>query len=132
MSYYIISTDHCVFLTCEGISSLDEMTAAWREVRDELAPKNLDRVLVDVTALRTSPTTAELFDLAKLFWHDGFPGFGRIALVVRWEQSRWAKSLEMLVRTLGMWLTVFVSEEQAEAWVLEGTQDEQVVEAFAQ
>jgi hypothetical protein len=108
------------------------MTAAWREVRDELAPKNLDRVLVDVTALRTSPTTAELFDLAKLFWHDGFPGFGRIALVVRWEQSRWAKSLEMLVRTLGMCLTVFASEEQAETWVLEGTQDEQVVEAFAQ
>jgi hypothetical protein len=67
MSYYIISTDHCVFLTCEGISSLDEMTAAWREVRDELAPKNLDRVLVDVTALRTSPTTAELFDLQSCF-----------------------------------------------------------------
>lgn len=132
MSYYIISTDHCVFLTCEGISSLDEMTAAWREVRDELAQKSLNRVLVDVTALRTNPTTGELFDLAKLFWHDGSPGFGRIALVVRWDQSRLAKSLEMLVRTLGMWLTVFVSEEQAEAWVLEGIRDEQAVEAFAQ
>ena len=132
MSYYIISTDHCVFLTCEGISSLDEMTAAWREVRDELAQKSLNRVLVDVTALRTNPTTGELFDLAKLFWHDGSPGFGRIALVVRCDQSRLAKSLEMLVRTLGMWLTVFVSEEQAEAWVLEGIRDEQAVEAFAQ
>jgi hypothetical protein len=131
MSYYIISTDHCVFLTCEGISSLDEMTAAWREVRNELAEKSLNRVLVDVTALQTSPTTAELFDLAKLFWHDGFPGFGRIALVVRCDQSRLAKSLEMLVRTLGMWLTVFVSEEQGEAWVWEGTLDEQAVEAFA-
>ena len=131
MSYYIISTDNCVFLTCEGISSLNEMTAAWREVRDELAQKSLNRVLVNVTALRTSPTTAELFDLAKLFWRD-FPQGGRIALVVRWEQSRWAKSLEMLVRTLGMWLTVFVSEEQAEAWVLLGTHDEQAVEAFAQ
>ncbi len=132
MSYYIISTDHCVFLTCAGISSLDEMTAAWREARGELAEKGLNRVLVDVTALRTSPTTTELFDLAKLFWHDGVPGFGRMALVVRWDQSRLAKSLEMLVRTPGMWLTVFVSEEQAEAWVLEGTQDEQAVEAFAQ
>jgi len=131
MSYYIISTDYCVFLTCEGISSLDEMTAAWREVRNELAEKSLNRVLVDVTALQTSPTTAELFDLAKLFWHDGFPGFGRIALVVRCDQSRLAKSLEMLVRTLGMWLTVFVSEEQGEAWVWEGTLDEQAVEAFA-
>ncbi|MGA2787408.1 MAG: hypothetical protein ABSF60_07760, partial [Verrucomicrobiota bacterium] len=127
MSYYIISTGHCVFLTCEGISSLDEMTAAWREVRVELVEKRLNRVLVDVTALRTSPTTAELFDLAKLFWRDGFPGFGRIALVVRWDQSKLAKLLEMLVRTFGMWLTVFVSEEQAEAWVLEGTQDETAV-----
>ena len=131
MSYYIISTRKCVFLTCKGISSLDEMTAVWREVRDELAQKSLNRVLVDVTALRTSPTTAELFDLAKLFWHDDFPGFGRMALMVRWDQSRVAKALEMLVRTLGMWLTVFVSEEQGEAWVLEGTQDEPAVEAFA-
>ena len=132
MSYYLISTDHCVFLTCEGLSSLDEMTAAWREVRDELAEKSLNRVLVDVTALRTSPTTAALFDLAKLLYHDGFPGFERIALVVRWDQSKLAKLLEMMVRTLGMWLTVFVSEEQAEAWILEGTQNEQTVEAFAQ
>ena len=131
MSYSIISTDNCVFLICEGISSLDEMTAAWREVRDELAEKSLNRVLVDVTALRTSPTTAELFDLAKLFWQD-FPASGRIAFVIRWDQSRFAKLIEMLVRALGMWLTVFVSEEQAEAWVLEGTRDEQIVEAFAQ
>jgi hypothetical protein len=131
MSYCIISTDSCVFLTCEGISSLDETTAAWREVRDELAEKSLNRVLVDVTALQTSPDTDELFDLAKLFWRN-FPQGGRIALVVRWDQSRLAKLLEMLVRTLGMWLTVFVSEEQAEAWILEGTQDEQAVEAFAQ
>src|SRR5208282_2134868 len=74
---------------------------------------------------------AHEFDLAKLFWRD-FPQGGRIALVVRWDQSRLAKLLEMLVRTLGMWLTVFVSEEQGEAWVLEGTQDEHAVEAFAQ
>jgi hypothetical protein len=31
MSYYIISTNQCVFLTCEGISSLNEMTVAWGE-----------------------------------------------------------------------------------------------------
>ena len=117
MSYHIISTDNCVFLTCAGISSLEEITAAWREVRAELAHKNLNRVLVDVTSLRTIPATAELFDLAKLFWQDGFPGFGRMALVIRWEQSRSAKLLEMLVRAVGMYLTVFVSEEQAEAWI---------------
>ena len=130
MSYSIISTNNCVFLACEGISSLDEMTAAWREVRGELAEKSLHRVLVDVTALQTSPTTAELFDLAKLFWRD-FPQDGRMAFVVRWDQSRLAKPLEMLVRTFGMWLTVFVSVDQAEAWVLDGTQNEQTVEAWS-
>jgi hypothetical protein len=132
LSYHIIPTDNCVFLTCEGNFSLNEMAAAWTEVRDKLVEKSLNRVLVDVTALRTSPTTADLFDLAKLFWHNGRPEFGRTALVVRWDQSKVAKLFEMLIRTVGVWLTVFVSEEQAEAWVLEGTQYEETVKAFAQ
>lgn len=51
MSFSINSTVYCVFLTCEGISSLDEMTAARREVRDELTQKSLNRVFVNVTAL---------------------------------------------------------------------------------
>ena len=130
MSYSIISTNNCVFLACEGISSLDEMTAAWREVRGELAEKSLHRVLVDVTALQSSLDMKELFDLAKLIWQD-FPESGRMALVVRWDQARFAKSLEMLVRTVGIYLTVFVSEEQAEAWILENAKATQLVEEFA-
>src|SRR5271157_1641754 len=131
MPYFIIPADNCAFLTCEGNYSLDEATTAWREVQKVLAEREWERALVDVTALQTSPDTEELFDLAKLFWRD-FPQGGRIALVVRWDQSRLAKLLEMLVRTLGMWLTVFVSEEQAEAWVLEGTPGEPAVAAVAQ
>jgi hypothetical protein len=116
MSYYIITTDDCVFLTSEGFFSLDNMTAAWKEVRVELAEKRLNRVLVDVTALQNGPDMAELFDLAKLFWRN-FPKSGRMALVVRWDQSTLAKLLETLLRSVGVYLTVFVSEEMAEAWI---------------
>ena len=120
-----IQKEKCVFLTCTGDMTLSEMTTAWREVQLVLAELGWKRILVNVTALQIGPDMEELFDLAKLFWHDGSPGFGRIALVVRWDQSRSAQLLEMLVRPLGMWLRVFVSGEQAEAWVLEGTQNEQ-------
>ena len=130
MRHLINPADNCVLLICEGHYSLDGVTTAWREVQKAMAEREWERALVDVTALRTNPDTDDLFDLAKLFWRD-FPPGGRMALVVRWDESRSAKSVEMLVRTLGMWLTVFVSEAQGEAWVLEGTQDEQAVEAFA-
>jgi len=115
MSHFIIPTDNGAFLTCEGNYSLEEITTAWREVREVLAEREWERTLVKVTALQAGPATEELFDLAKLFWRD-FPSGGRIALVVRWDQSRLAKSLEMLVRSVGTGLTVFVSEEQAKVW----------------
>ncbi|MGB7768213.1 MAG: STAS/SEC14 domain-containing protein [Verrucomicrobiia bacterium] len=131
MSYFIVPTDNCVFLTCEGDIPLTAMTNAWQEVQALLAEKGRERVLVDVTTMKTSPPMEALFDLAKLFWRD-IPKSGRMALVVRWDQTRFAKSLEMLVRTVGIYLTVFVSEEQAEAWVGQGSQFEHTVKAFAQ
>jgi hypothetical protein len=107
-----------VFLTCTGDMTLSEMTTAWREVQLVLAELGWKRILVDVTALQTGPDTAELFDLAKLFWHD-FPPSGRMALVVRWGQSTLAKLLETLLRSVGVYLTVFVSKAMAEAWIVE-------------
>ena len=130
MSYFIVPTNNCVFLICDCDMPLAEMTNVWREVQETLAGTNQKRVLVDVTAFQTSLDMKELFDLAKLFWQD-FPESGRIALVVRWDQTRFAKSLEMLVRTVGIYLTVFVSEEQAEAWILENAKDTQPAEEFA-
>ena len=123
MPYFINPAweNKCVFLPCEGDMSLAEMTIAWRAVQELLAETGWKRVWVDLTAQRTSPEMGELFDLAKLIWRD-FPQGGRIALVVRWDQSRLAKLLEMLVRSVGIYLTVFVSEERAEAWILEESQ----------
>lgn len=123
--HYLVNPDeeaNCLFLTCEGDLSLAETTTAWGEVQESLAETGWKRVLVDVTALQTSPDTEELFDLAKLIWR-GFPPGGRIALVVRWEQSRSAKLLEMLVRGVGIYLTVFVGEEQADAWIRDNSTD---------
>jgi len=111
-----------VFLTCNGYIPLTEATEAWQEVQSWLVTRHWRRVLVDVTALQTAPEIGQLFDLAKLVWRD-FPQGGRMALVVRWDQSRLAKLLEMLVRSVGLYLTVFVSGEQAEAWILGESQD---------
>lgn len=112
-----------MFLNCAGDMTLREMTTAWREVQVALAELGGKRILADVTALQGGPETAELFDLAKLVWRD-FPQTGRMALVVRWDQSALAKSLESVLRSVGIYLTVFVSKEMAEAWVAEGLNED--------
>ena len=98
--------------------TLAEMKAAWRGVHTLLDEFGWNRILVDATALKSDPDTGELFDLAKLLWQN-LPQSGRIALLVGWEQSTFAKLLETLVRSVGVYLTVFVSEEMAEAWIVE-------------
>ena len=130
MSYLIVPSYRYVFLVCEDDMTLAEITTAWREVQDALAGMRKKRVLVDVTALKSSLEIKELFDLAKILWRD-FPESGRIALVIRWDQARFAKLLEMLVRTVGLYLTAFVSGDQAEAWILEEAKSMQPLEEFA-
>jgi len=110
--------DECVYLTCTGDMTLADMTMAWRKVQLMLTASGCKRILADVTALQSGFDPADLFDLAKLFWHN-FPPSGRMALLVRWDQSTHAKLLEALLRCVGVYLTVFVSEEMAEAWVVE-------------
>lgn len=120
MSYTLIQSQKGQFvsLVFEGDMTLSEVTTAWREVQHEMAESGWKRILVDVTFLKNGPDTPELFDLAKLFWH-GFPQTGRMALLVRWDQSTFAKLLESLLRSIGVYFTVFVSKERAEAWVEE-------------
>ena len=130
MSYLIVPSCSYVFLVCEDDMTLAEITTAWREVQDTLAGMRKKRVLVDVTALKSGLDIKELFDLAKILWRD-FPESGRIALVIRWDQARFAKLLEMLVRTVGLYLTAFVSGQQAEAWILEEAKSRQPLEEFA-
>lgn len=122
MTHHLVTSNNCVFLTCEGNFSKDEMILAWREVQLILAELGCKRILVDVTALQSVPDTAELFDLAKLFWLN-FPQTGRMALVVRWDQSALAKLLETLLRSVGVYVTIFVSKEMAKAWIGEDSNE---------
>jgi hypothetical protein len=128
MNYTVIPSpkEKCVFLACTGDSTLSEMTTAWSEVQLVLTELGWNQILLDVTALQKGPDTAVLFDLAKLFWRN-FPQSGRMALVVRWDQSTFAKLLETLVRSVGVYLTVFVSEEMAKAWIAEKSRNASAV-----
>ena len=108
---------------------MNDLVEAWRDVHRVLDAIGSYRVFMDVTALKNCPEAAEWFDLAKLLWRD-FPQGGRIALVVRWDQSRFAKLLERLVLRVGSYLAVFASEEQAEAWILGSSQDKYRLPGF--
>jgi hypothetical protein len=107
-----------VALACTGDMTLAELTAALRDIQLVLAESGWNRILVDVTAVQAGPDTAELFDFAKLFWRN-YPQSGRIALVVRWDQSTLSKVLEGMLRSVGVYLTVFVSEAMAKVWLVE-------------
>jgi len=116
MTYAVTSNDNYVSLSCAGSFSLHELTPAWRDVQGYLIATGWTHVLVNISGLQTAPEIGEIFDLAKLFWRD-FPPSGRIALVVRWDQSTLAKLLEVLMRSVGIYLTVFATEERARAWM---------------
>lgn len=122
MLFYVCpdSNDDFVFLTCSGEITSAEMTSACQGTLVSLAGSHSKRVVVDIRSLKTIPETEQLFDLAKFIWRD-FPKGGRIALLVRWEQSRLAKFLELLVRTVGVNLTVFLTQDRAMAWILGGS-----------
>ena len=117
-SIRLSTKNECVILSCEGNMSLADLVVVWQKVQSLLAETGWQRILVDVTRLRTFPETEQLFDFAKLLWKS-FPKNGRLAMEVRWDQSGPAKFLEMLVRSVGIYLTVFVSEQQAQRWLLE-------------
>ena len=120
MIYTVIPSpqEKCVFLNCTGDLSLAEMTTAWCLVQLRLSKLGWKRILIDVTALQTGPDTEELFDFGEALVGAIFRNSGRMALVVRWDQSTHAKLLETLLRSVGVYLTVFVSNKKAEAWIV--------------
>jgi hypothetical protein len=122
---YLVTPDRGnrrVLLTCSGDMTLVEMKTAWWGIHHLLAEFGWKRILVDATAMTSEADIGEPFDLAKLFCHN-FPQSGRIALIVRWDQSKSAKLLETLVRSVGVYLTVFVSEKPAKAWIADYSSD---------
>ena len=118
MSYFIdpVEEEQCVFLNDEGELSLVEAEAACQEVGELLSAKRWNRILVDVTGLRSIPKGEELFDLGRTLSRIAPPSV-RIALVVKPDQTEHAKLIEAAARNRGTFLTLFVNVEEAEAWV---------------
>ena len=60
-----VKEDLCIYLTCEGNSSMIEIMSAQYEVNALLAAKRWNRVVVDITGLLTQFAAHELFELAR-------------------------------------------------------------------
>jgi len=118
MSYLInpVEEDRCVFLSYEGEMPAVELSAARYEANGVLNRRRWKRIVVDVTSLRSVPSSVELFDFASGF-SSGIPPETRVALVVLPEQERHAKIIETAARKRGVTLNSFLDPEKATAWV---------------
>jgi len=121
MSYFInpVEEAKCVLLTHEGEMSPAEAAEARQEIAELSAEKRWNRIIVDITAVRSVPNAAEVFALGESLSRS-LPRNTRIALVVRPDQARHARLIEQVARKGGAFLTFFMDAEKAEAWV-EGT-----------
>lgn len=118
MSYFInlVEAKKCVFLTYEGDMSVVEATAALEEIAELLVARRWKRVVVDVTTMQSVPKAAELFASGRAL-SQGSPLSARIGLVVRLDQAKHVRLIEMVARNGRVFLTYFTDAEKAEAWV---------------
>ena len=121
MPYFIkpVEEDQCVLLTYQGEVPPIEMVAVRYEANALLAAKHWNQMVVDVSALQTTPTAWELFKFASGLSSD-LPRDARLALVVRPEQTKHAKLIERVARNDGISLFCFFSIEEATVWVKRG------------
>lgn len=105
-----------MFLTHEGEMSMLEAAAARQEVGELLTARRWNRIIVDVTAMRSVPKGAEVFALGESLSRS-LPRGVRIALVVRPDQAKHARLIEQVARKGGAFLTFFIDAEKAKAWV---------------
>ena len=117
MSFFInpVEEDQCVFLSYEGELPPIEVVAARYEAIALLAQRRWNRVVVDVTQLG-SVTERDLPKFAQGLTSD-LPCRVRVALVVRPEQSKYARLIEDFARNNGVRLTFFSDLEDAIRWV---------------
>lgn len=118
MPYFInpVEEEKCVFLTHEGEMSMAEAAAAREEAGELLTAKQWNRIIVDITAVRSLLKGLELFKLGEAI-SETLPPCARIALVVRADQTKGARLIEQVARNSGAFLTFFTDVRKAEAWV---------------
>jgi len=119
-----VKEDQCLFLTYEGEMPPIEVVAVRYEATKLLAARRWNRMVVDITELR-SVTAMELFVFAKGLASD-LPEHARVALVVRPGQAGQAKLVEKVARSDGVLLTLFCDAGKAMAWVKKGRPHEQI------
>ncbi len=105
-------------MTYDAAAEVSETSMARRSVAELLLENRWKRVLVDVTAMKSVPKAAELFDLGSSL-SQTLPRSARVALVARADQARHAKLLETVVRSHGALLTWFSDPQRARAWLSE-------------
>lgn len=117
MSYHInsVEEDQCVFLTYEGEMPALEVVAVRYEAAGLLSAKHWNRMVVDITALR-SLSALELFVFARGLSSD-LPRNVSVALVVRPEQATYANFIENLAQNDGVFVAFFSNVQDAIAWV---------------
>ena len=117
MSCFInpVKEDLCVYLTYEGDCSMIEIMSARYEANALLAEKRWNRIVVDITGLRSRFAAQELFEFAKGLSAD-LPESVRIALVARPDQAKQAKLIEGVARNDGLFLSFFLDVEVATTW----------------
>jgi len=117
MSFFInpVNEDLCVYLTYEGDLSMIEIMSARYEANALLAAKRWNRIVVDITGLRSEFAAHELFAFAKSLCAD-LPESVRVALVGRPDQAKQAKLIEGVARNDGLFLSFFLDVEEATIW----------------
>jgi hypothetical protein len=118
MPYFInpVQEEKCVFVTYEGEMPPVEIAAVRYEATGVLMAKHWRRIVVDITQLRSVPTPMELLKFTRSESSD-LPRSARVALVVRPEQRRRARGIQIVARNDGVKLSSFFDAEKATAWV---------------
>src|SRR5262245_47413013 len=118
MAYFIkpIEEERCMTLSYEGEIPPREIAAALYEAHGLLNARRWNRIMVDLTQLRSVPTAPQLFDFAKEFAGQ-ISTNARVALVVRPEQVRQANFVEKVARKDGVFLSYFLDTGKAALWM---------------
>jgi hypothetical protein len=121
MSYFLnpVEEKECVFLTCEGIIPDAKTEVVLAALRALLVWKQWHRIVVDLTAMRSSNPGDPLNIGISLL--RGVLRGARVALIVRPDQAMRARLLEKTARHDGVFLAFFLDADKAEAWVQNDT-----------
>ncbi len=114
-----IEPDRCLSLKCEGEMRVADLNELHQQIKAVLKAHSLRRVLLDVTAAQYVSTRLGLFYFAAEAFSE-LPRDAQISLLVRPNQVKYAKALDMMARGAGTSLKFFLDPQKAEVWAKDG------------